>query len=70
LNNRVFSLLVMLLMVMMLLLMLSVQGTSWLLLAMTDQPIDRTAANCMPVSEAATKLLRQLNVLSRYSSSS
>jgi len=62
--------LVMLLMFVMLLRMLLLQRTSWLLLAMTDPPIGRTAENRMLVSEAATKLLRLLKVSSGCASSS
>jgi len=44
---------------MMLLLLLLLQGTGWLLLAMADPPIGRTAENRMLASVAATKLLRR-----------
>jgi len=40
------------------LLLLLLQGTGWLLLAMADPPIGRTAENCILASVAATKLLR------------
>ena len=57
--------------VMMLLLqLLLVEGTGWLLLAMADPPIGRTAENCMLASVAATKLLRQFKELSGCSISS
>jgi len=47
-----------------LLLLLSLQGTGWLLLAMGDPPIGRTAENGILASVAATKLLRRLKELS------
>jgi len=42
-----------------LLLLLSPQGTGWLLLAMADLSIGKTAVNRMLVSSAATQWLRQ-----------
>jgi len=47
-----------------LLLLLLLQGTGWLLLAMEDPPIGRTAENQILASVAATKLRRRLKVLS------
>jgi len=47
-----------------LLLLLLLQGTGWLLLAMADPPLGRTAENRMLASVAATKLLRRLKELS------
>jgi len=41
-----------------LMLLLLLQGMGWLLLAMADPPIGRTAEHCMLDSVAATKLLR------------
>jgi hypothetical protein len=48
------------LVILLLLLLLSLQGTGWLLLAMVDPPIGRTAANCTLASVAATTLLYKL----------
>jgi hypothetical protein len=45
------------------LLLLSLQRTGWLLLAIADLYIGRTAANRMLASVAATKLVSQLNKL-------
>jgi len=57
--------LVMLVMSMLLqLLLLLLQGMGWLLLAMADPPIGRTAECCMLASVAATKVLRRLKELS------
>jgi len=53
-----------------LLLLLSLQGMGWLLLAMADPPISRTAENRMLASVAATKLLRRYRDLSGCSISS
>jgi hypothetical protein len=46
-----------------LLLLLLLHGMGWLLLAMADPPIDRTAENHMLASVAATLKLRQLKEL-------
>jgi hypothetical protein len=46
-----------------LLLLLLLQRTGWLLLAIADLYIGRTAANRMLASVAATKLVSQLNKL-------
>jgi len=46
------------LVVSLLLLLLLLQGTGWLLLAVADTPIGRTAENHMLASVAATNLLR------------
>jgi len=61
--------LVMLVMSLLLLLLLR-QGTGWLLLAMADPPIGRTAENHMLASVEATKVLRHLKELSGCSISS
>jgi hypothetical protein len=53
-----------------LLLLLLLSGMGWLLLAMADPTIGKTAENCMLASVAAAKLLRQLEELSGYSISS
>jgi len=45
------------------LLLLSLQGTGWLLLAVADPPIGRTAENRMIASVAATKQLRRFKEL-------
>jgi len=50
-----------------LLLFLLLHGMGWLLLAVADPPIGRTAENRMLPLVAATKLLRQLKQLSGYS---
>jgi len=64
--------LVMLVMLVMslLLLLLLLQGTGWLLLAMADPPIGRTAEARMVASVAATMMLRQFEELSNCSISS
>jgi len=51
------------LVMLLLLLLLSPQGIGWLLLAMADPPIGRTAENRMLPSLAATKLLRLFKTL-------
>jgi len=53
-----------------LLLLLLVQGMGWLLLAIADPPIGKTAGNYMLPSVRATNLLRRLKALSGYSNSS
>jgi hypothetical protein len=53
-----------------LLLLRLLQWMGWLLLAMADPTIGKTAENCMLASVAAAKLLRQLEELSGYSISS
>ena len=52
------------LVMLLLLQLLLLQGNGWLLLAMADPPIARTAEDCMLAAVAATKLLRQLKELS------
>jgi len=51
------------LVMLLLLLLLLLQGMGWLLLAMADPLIGRTAENCILASVAATKLLRRLKEL-------
>jgi len=51
-------------MLLLLLLLLLLQGPGWLLLAMADPRIGRTAENCMLASAAVTKLLRRFKELS------
>jgi len=69
-TNPIFTTLLMLVMLAMSLLLLLLQGTGWLLLAMADPPIGRTAENHILAAAVGSKLLRRLKDVSGRSISS